>query len=49
MILSILSKHEDAAALLPVKNIDASFLHSTMKDLKLAERSGFKKLIVAIM
>jgi hypothetical protein len=42
MILSILSKHEDAAALLPVTNMDASFLHSTTKNLELGERAGFK-------
>jgi hypothetical protein len=33
LILLISSQHEDAAALLPVTNMDASFLLSTMKDL----------------
>ena len=43
MILSILSKHKDVAALLPVKKMDASFLHSsTMKFLEPVERAGFK-------
>jgi hypothetical protein len=48
MISSILSKHKDVAALLPVKNMDASFLHSsTMKVLELVERAGFK--VVALI
>jgi ribonuclease D len=42
LILSILSKHEDAAALLTDTNVNALFLHSAMKDLELVERAGFK-------
>lgn len=48
MISSVLSKHKDVAAMLPVKNMDASFLHgSTMKVLERVERAGFK--VVAII
>jgi hypothetical protein len=48
MISSVLSKHKDVAALVPVTNMDATFLHScTMKVLELTEKAGFR--IVALI
>ena len=48
MLSSILSKHKDVAALLPVKNMDSGFLYdSTLKVLNLVEKAGFK--VVAII
>lgn len=45
MVSSILSKHKDIAALVPVKNMDVTFLHNcAMQVLELVEKAGFRIL-----